>query len=372
MTHALLPTDSTTTWERALADAMAPSNAVLSAINSMRRFKYVSPRPDMLPFLVWEYGLGELTPYVPNLYDLIDQGVRWQRLRGTVSAVAIGLAWIGYTADIEEAWTGRRFWNSFQLRFPTLPLADAPDLERIEGITALSVPLRSKLRRGVHQYDVDALQADHSVLDGSLLDTESGIAVTQAGTVWSFGRTHEFEHTLTEAEGTAIGNWLDPVEDAPLLWVDMTVLWVDADFLWADDPADQRRAILAGWFNGRPAYVRLSDADDAVIGYRLVRAMRPVQAQFEGAYVHDITRYEPRPAAGMLYAEALTQFDDAADATATSLALVVGGTLADGIPPGRQWLTPDEYHGGEAIAVQSANIPLRRTVREQIKILMRF
>lgn len=371
MTQALLPSGSTTDWECALADAMPPSSAVFSAIGAMRRFKYVSPRPDMLPFLVWEYGLGELTPYVPNLYDLIDQGVRWQRLRGTVSAVAIGLAWIGYTASIEEAWTGRRFWNSFQLRFPTLPVADAPDLERIEGITALSVPLRSKLRRGVHQYDVGALEADHAALDGSMLDTESGIAVTQAGTVWSFGRTHEFEHTLTEAEGTAIGNWLDPVEDEPLLWVDLNLLWVDADFLWTDDPADQRRAILAGWFNGCPAYVRLSGAS-GVIGYRRVRALRPVQAQFEGAYVHGANRYEPRPAAGILYAEAMTQFDDAADVTATSLALMVGGTLADGVPQGRQWLEPGEYQGGEAIAVQSANIPLRRTVREQFKILMRF
>lgn len=356
-----------------MADAMAISDVVGSGIGAMRRVKYISPRPSMLPFLVWEYGLGELTPYVPNLYDLIDQGVRWQRLRGTVSSVAIGLAWIGYSAGIEEAWTGRRWWNSFQLRFPTLPAVDSPDLERIEGITGLSVPKRSMLRRGVHQYDVGPLEADHARLDGAMLDRESGIAVTQAGTIWSFGRGRETEHLLTEAEGLAIGNWLDPVdEEGVLLWVDMDTSWAGAHFLWADDPVTQRRAILAGWFADKALYLRLSDADGAVIGYRRCRAVHPVKVQFEGAYTIGADQYEPKAGGGSLYVEALTQFDDFDAVTCTGIALMVGLSLVEGIDPGRLRLAPDELTGGVGIAVQSVSIPLRRTVREQVKILMRF
>lgn len=370
MTSALLPVESTK-WERAMRDAMSVSSDVTSGINAMRRVKYVSPRANMLPFLVWEYGLGELTPYVPNLYQLIDQGVRWQRVRGTVSAIAIGLAWIGYVATVEEAWPGRRWWNSFQLRFATLPAQDNPDLERIEGITTLSVPKRSQLRRGVHFYDVGPMELDGGRLDCTMLDHESGIAVTQAGTIWSFGRPHEFQTTLTEAEGQSLGNWLEPTEDAPLLWADMDILWAEADFLWVDDPAAQRASILANWFASRPSYVRLSGAA-GVIGYRRCRAHYAVTPTAQGAFTVANVPYEPTAGAGIFYAEALTQFEDADGVTCTELALVFSGELAPGVPPGRLWLKPDQLIGGTAIAVQAVSISLRRTVREQIKFLMRF
>lgn len=371
MTSALLPTNATP-WLKAVANGLAPASTTVTGINTMRRIKYVSPRPSMLPYLVWEYGLGELTPYVPNVYDLIDQGVRWQRLRGTVSAVAIGLAWIGYAATIEPAWTGRRWWNSFQLRFNALPAADVPDLERIEGITGLSVPKRSQLRRGVFSYDVKPVELDGSYLDGSMLDHESGVATTQGGTIWSFGRAHEYEHLLTQTEGESIGNWLDTVEEGAIYWVDLDgLLWVDALFLWADDPVSQRAAILAGWFNGKSIYVRFSNAD-GVIGYRRCRAVHPVAATVEPDYTIGTDGYTPKAAGKILYAEAMTQFEDAADVVCTSLALMAGGTLAAGVKPGVQWLTPEQYIGGSAIAVQTDTIPLRATVRERVKILMRF
>lgn len=370
MSSALLPVESTK-WERATADAMAPSDDIASAIRAMRGFKYSAPRPSMLPFLVWEYGLGELTPYVPNLYQLIDQGVRWQRVRGTVSAVAIGLAWIGYTADLEETWSGRRWWNSFQLRFRTLPADDNPDLERIEGITTLSVSKRSDLRRGVYFYDVEPMELDEGRLDGTMLDHESGIAVTQVGTIWSFGRLHEFEHTLTEAEGVALGMWLEPTHETPLLWADMDILWDEANFLWADEPAAQRAAILANWFAGRTGYVRLSN-EHGVIGYRRCRSGHVIRAAMSGPLTFDGVPYEPAAGAGLFMAEALTQFDDADGQTCTELALIFDGAPAPGVKPGRQWLAPEQFIGGTPVAVQTVSIPLRRTVREQIKFLMRF
>lgn len=363
---------SATKWEMAVANAMAPLPAIASGITSMRRVKYVSPRPSMLPYLDWEYGLGELAPYLPNPNTRITLGVRWQRLRGTVSALAMGLGWLGYTAALEEAWTGRRWWNSFQLRFPTLPPRDTPDLERIEGITRLSVPKRSDLRRGVHFYDIGPLEANTSRLNESLLSFESGIAVTEAGTIWSFGRSFTFEHTMTEAEGVAIGNWIAPVVDDELLWKDVNTLWVDANFLWADSPVLQRRAILAGWFANKPLFARLKDAQGAVIGYRRCRAVRPVNAQPNGPYNIAGVAYAPNQAGTALYAEALTQFDDADGREAKEVALMVGATVVDSVKPGVLWLAPGELTGGVAIAPQVVTIPLRRTVREQLKFMVRF
>ncbi|GGF38221.1 hypothetical protein GCM10011321_31460 [Youhaiella tibetensis] len=371
MTSALLPTNATP-WERVLADAMLIPPVVSSAITAMRRVKYVSPRPSMLPYLVWEYGLGELTPYVPNLYNLIDQGVRWQRLRGTVSAVAVGLAWVGYSATLEEAWTGRRFWNSFQLRFPSLPVRDLPDLEQIEGVTGLSVPKRSILRRGVFQYNVGAVEAESTRLDTSLLDHESGVAVTQAGTIWSFGRTHSFDHTLSEAEGQTIGNWLEPVEGGPLLWMSIETPWEEAEFAWDEDAASQRQSVMAGWFVGQAIHLRLADAEGATIGYRRCRAVRAVRLEFDGAYAFGADTYNPLPGGGLLYLEAMTQFGDASEITCGRISVLVGAARAAGVTPGRLWLEPDELVGGNEIAEQVVDIPLRATVREQFKILMRF
>lgn len=371
MSKALLPTSSTI-WEGCLADAMPVSGAVQSAITAMRGVKLVSPRVEMLPFLIWEYGLGELTPYVPNLYSLIQEGIAWQRVRGTASSIAIGLAWIGYSATLEEAWTGRRFWNSFQLRFPSLPAQDDPDLERIEGITKLSVPKRSVLRRGVYVYDVGPTEADHTRLDNSMLDFESGIAVTEAGSLWSFGRAVEFTHLFTEADGTLLGNWLAPVVDGALAWSEIDTPWVDANFAWSEDPVIARAILLATWFSGKVSYVRLRDGAGNVIGYRRSRAMRPVSLSPAGVYQIGSDRFDPNDSGSRVYIDAMTQFDDVDGVDCTELALVFNATLAPGVRSGKLWLGPDELVGGDVIAAQAVSIPLRRTVREQFKFMLRF
>lgn len=371
MNANLLPINSEK-WERCIADAISLPVPLQDAVTASHAAKWKSPPPSFLPFLVYELGLGELTPYVPNLYNLLDEGVDWQRVRGTPAAINMGLSWIGYSATLEEAPVSRRWWNSFQLRFAALPLKDDPDLEQIEGITTLSVPKRSQLRRGVYQYDVGALTADETRLDAAMPDRESGISITPKGTIWSFGRTHHIEHTLTRAEGEAIGNWLEPVEDAPLRWVDMSYPWVDATFLWASTPQAQRAALMAGWFRDRVLYVCLRDATETVIGYRRCRAIRTVSAQFNGNYQFEGDRFEPSPSGQILYVEALTQFDDVAGISAKHVSLLVHPQLRAGVPIGRLWLQPQDIEGGTEIAATSISIPLRQTVREQIKILMRF
>ncbi|MCM2396186.1 phage tail protein [Rhizobium sp. S95] len=398
MDTSLLPITSGL-FEKALEEALNPRwQSLEAAVEAIRKAKHIDRPPSYLPWLVYEYGLGPLTPYVPNVYQLIDEGVRWQRVRGTAKAYRMGLGWIGYSADIEEAWHGRNWWNSYQLRFPDLPAQDSPDLERIEGISILSGPLRSDLRRGVHQYDVGPLIADYCRLDDSMLERESGIAVTPAGTLWSFGRTTEIRHMLTEAEGLAIGNWLEPVDtgssawmpislpdagfgvgtvpdlsmDPGLPWVEAHYLWNDADILWSSIGTSARSATMAAWFVGRSMFLTFRDAGGQVIGHRRCRAVRPVIERYSGLYSFAGSSYQPTSTGTALYVEAMTDFGDAADVVASSVELNVGGDLADGIPPGRLWLASDDLSGGAAIAVSPVSIPLRTTVRECVKFLVRF
>lgn len=332
-----------------------------------------NPPPSALPFLVYEFGLGMLTPYVSNLYELLDgRGVRWLRVRGTYEAIDRGLAFLGLTATVEPAWHGRAWWNSAQLRFPALPASDAPLLGSIEGIIGLSLPFRSDFRRGVHQYDVGPALGDHARLDNCMLEHESGVRLREGGTIWSFGRTQEVDHILTEAEGTAIGNWIEPPEGGAIPWTAMNYPWTEANFAWSETPETQRRALMAAWFGGQALYLTLRDEGGAVIGHRLCRARWPAKPQFDGPYQFGDTRYQPVAGGALVYIEAMTDFGDADGVVATGMAITVGATRADGIPPGRAWLDPDDLIGGEEIAVTTTNTPLRQTVRERVKLLLRF
>ncbi|WP_375682932.1 MULTISPECIES: phage tail protein, partial [unclassified Bartonella] len=204
MLSSLLPPNSSL-FERCFAEAMALDPHVKMALEEIPRAKFITRPPSWLPFLIDEYGLQELTPYFSNLYDLIDQGLAWQNIRGSLAAIEIGLEWLGISARFQPAWTGRAWWNSFQLDFDQLP--ERKSLEAIEAITDLSKSLRSDFRRGTYGYDVQALEGNMSRLDDSMLEYESGVHLTAGDTLFSFGRTTEINHTLTREEGRLIGNW---------------------------------------------------------------------------------------------------------------------------------------------------------------------
>jgi hypothetical protein len=372
----LLPRNSTA-WERAVADALSAPQAIEDAITLVGRVKFFSPPPSFLPFLIWEYGLSELALYQPNPYLLIDDGRRWQTLRGSTDAIELGLSWLGYTASFDGAPPERTWWNTFQLYLGELPAADHPDLERIEGIAQLSVPRRSRYRRGAYLYDAPAAELDWTRLDEAMLDFESGVPATD-GTrfwaepaIWSFGRPHEVDHLLTEEEGTAIGNWLEPVEDS-LPWTALDYPWVRADFPWAAAPDVIRRTLMATWFDGRVPWLELRDGDGGVIGWRRCRAVHAVKSAADGLYAFGGAFYDPSSTGGRVYIEAMTDFEDADLVTAAEAAIVVGAALADGVPAGRRWAAPGELEGGNRIAVTEIAVPLRRTVRERFKFMLRF
>lgn len=370
---SLLPASSDI-YERAIEQSRLARWAELkAAVPAIRTGKRISPAPDVLPFLVFEDGLGMLTPFVGNIYELLDgRGRAWMRKRGTPLAITRGLAFLGLTAAIEPADHRRVWWNSVQLRFPVLPANDDPLLERIDGIIRLSKPFRSDFRRGVHQYDVGPAIGNTSRLNNSLLERESGVRLKADGPLWSFGRTTEIAHTLTEAEGMAIGNWLDIPEEGGLAWIDMDYPWVTADFAWADDPVTQRAKLMAAWFAPRSFYLRLKDAAGDVIGYRRCRSHRPVVQAVSGPYRFGNASYSPASNGQLVYIEAMTQFDDAGGVEARSVALVAGVSLATGVKPGKLWLAPEDVTAAIPFAETPVSLPLRTTVRERFKFLVRF
>ncbi|CDO48845.1 phage tail protein [Bartonella tribocorum] len=368
MVSLLLPPNSSL-FERCLADAMAVDVQVKRALEDISRAKLITRPPSWLPFLIDEYGLQELTPYFSNLYDLIDQGLAWQRLRGSVAAIELGLQWLELSAHFTPAWSGRAWWNSFQLDFDQLP--EQSSLEAIEAIVDLSKSFRSDFRRGTYGYDVGAIEGDMSRLDDSMLDFESGVRLTARDTLFSFGRTTEINHTLTKQEGKLIGNWIDDF-DEELSWNQIDYPWDLANFPWCSVKKHERDILMAEWFHGRTLYLVLRDSQDGVIGYRRCYAVAPVEQVLEGVYNHCGNRFNPSPTGTLLFLAARTDFHDVDGKQAAFVSILVHATPAENIAVGKLWLEPDELNGGVEILKTPINIPLRADVREQFKILLRF
>ncbi|WP_375687947.1 phage tail protein [Bartonella sp. AC62GZZY] len=368
MVGSLLPTHATE-FEKRLADACNFHQDVDGSVLGISRAKLITRPPRFLPWLIEEYGLGELTPYVPNLYDLIDQGLAWQNIRGSVDAIELGLQWLELSARFKPAWSGRAWWNSFQLDFDHLP--ERTQLEAIEAIVRLSKSLRSDFRRGVYGYDVGAVECNMSHLDECMLDFESGICLTAGGTLFSFGRTTEINHTLTKEEGKLIGNWIDDF-DEELSWNQIDYPWDLANFPWCSVKKHERDILMAEWFQNRPLYLALRDANNTLIGYRRCYAVAPVEQVLEGVYNHCGNRFNPSPTGTLLFLAARTDFEDVEDKQTAAVSLLVHGSLAQQTPPGKLWLEAHELRDGVEILKTPVNIPLRADVREQFKILLRF
>ena len=233
------------------------------------------------------------------------------------------------------------------------------------------MPKRSIFRRGVHYYDVGPLVADGGTkLDGSRLEAESGVRLREGGPLWSFGRPQEASHQLTQAEGESVDNWLAPVGE-DLTWVDLSYPWTEATFPWTANGVDARAANLAAWFLNRTGYVVLKGAG-GVIGYRRLRCAHPVENHLAGIYTVGGIKYLPTLAGRRVYLAALTGFGDGTGQVATSVGLAFNVELAVGVPAGRLWLEPDDVVAADEIATTIVNIPLRPTVREDIKFLLRF
>lgn len=130
-----------------LEKALSASTDLLTRLgppaDAIASFKSVPP-DSVLPFLIWEYGLGELQPFIPDQRRLIREGIQWQRIRGTPAAIHKALAWIGLQVAIEEE-RGGPHWAEFQLGVNGV--LDEETLRRLVTLVRLSKPARCRLWR---------------------------------------------------------------------------------------------------------------------------------------------------------------------------------------------------------------------------------
>lgn len=185
-TETLLPANATA-LELALEQALMPGADVVAAAAAVGTAK--EEVPDGWPlFLVWEYGLEELLPYIADPRTILTDGLVWQRLKGTPRSIVIAHDWLGLTSTVEEEEPRGRHWYEFQIDPGTIP--DAEQLRNLVGLARLSAPVGTRLSRVYHGLDLRRAVYDQtSWSDGTLYSDHSGIWDEDLQTVISFGQT---------------------------------------------------------------------------------------------------------------------------------------------------------------------------------------
>lgn len=184
MRQDLLPPNST-----ALEQALAQIGAGILDLgddDAIRGRKF-DPPDNWLDALIYEYALGEITPYISDKRQLIREGIRWSRCRGTPQSLHLAFAWVGLDADIIEAGPSAERNDPGAPYQPHHHFAEydlhphgvlTPEqICLLVRLALLSQPVRSRLWRLVYGYDRGVFRLDHSPLDCDLLDDDSGIRI---------------------------------------------------------------------------------------------------------------------------------------------------------------------------------------------------
>ncbi|WDD98378.1 phage tail protein [Thalassomonas actiniarum] len=167
------------------------------ALKQIRELKN-TPSDELLHWLVWEYGLEAILPYSSDMRQMLTTGLNWQRIRGTPGALKMALLWLGIVSpDIEHEAPGRHFYE-YQIDPGKVPGDE--DITRIINLARMSAPVRSRLARIFHDYDVRKLKLSEQHVSefGHLLSDYSGIAVEGGETKLSFSRKHSSAASATE------------------------------------------------------------------------------------------------------------------------------------------------------------------------------
>lgn len=185
----LLPPNHTELQQR-LQQSVTVSDDIDPGISSLSGFK-AEPHINLLMWLVWEYGLEAILPYSQDLRETLKQGLVWQRLRGTPKSLDMALNWLNFEdAELELTPPGRHFYR-YQLSAGKIPGDKA--FKDIHQLLGLSAPVRAKLSRVYHDYDVRELRLSTGAF-GQLLSDVSGVAFYDGEQVLckaSFGRRHQ-------------------------------------------------------------------------------------------------------------------------------------------------------------------------------------
>lgn len=357
----LLPPNATP-FEQSFSEAADLYDRINAAgIAGMRGFKYSATPAEFYPFLVFEYGLGPISSYFADYASLIAAGVGWQRLRGTPSALALAMGWIGYDAtSLEDSKPTRRLWTRYQQKMGRVPTAaeEDPLLYDAEYLSGLSDPARSVFFRGFEGYDVRPIEWSQRRWGSCLWGDSSGVRMPNGDTKWSHGENYEASVTLTAAQKQELG--LDVTVGTQIGWWPITPATPGVTASTVTDPSAYKSHILTG----TPAYLGFYDAADQPIGYRRCFGVK------------DVTADQP-PTGETVYVrfKARTDFGEGFGSTCAKIALMLRARPTDPKKPGLLWLGPGELTFDDdfnAANLQTEFVALaisfRQTVREHVTI----
>ncbi len=173
---------------------------LVSAVAGIATLK-TAPDDNLLHWLVWEYGLEEILPYSRDLRKVINDGLIWQRIRGTPESLTTALSWIDINNAVIESEPPGRHFHEYQLATKQIP--GDTNIARIINLADLSAPARSKLSRLYHGYDIRKLSlstgsfgqllSDHSGIASTLITTNKSKENKSHAAKLSFGRKHQVQ-----------------------------------------------------------------------------------------------------------------------------------------------------------------------------------
>lgn len=186
-----------------LLETSVPLSKPGGAVPIIRTAKRINIPDSVVPWLIYEYGLGEILPYLGNNQRrAIADGVLWQRIRGTREAVRVALSWINIIGLVEESEGGTYRWAEYQLGLSAGTTGEQI-ITDIVGVTRISSPVRSRLQRIYAVYDFRRFVLNDSLLsDGGMLSDHSGVRPRPDWPQISYGQIHS---ALVTADATASG-----------------------------------------------------------------------------------------------------------------------------------------------------------------------
>lgn len=242
--YDLLPPNATQ-LERDFSRATSFLERVGPPVPTIRTAKRVNIPDSVVPWLIWEYGLGEILPFLEDQRAALVEGVLWQRIRGTPESLLIILGWLGLEATVDESEGGSAKWAEYQLGLPE-PVQGLEPIYPIIAAARISQPVRSRLQRIYSVYDYRRFVLDWSLLsEGSPLSDHTGTRPIDGGPQISFG---DYRSVLIDAQPTVSVNVVG-VYSVQVPYVDRFILShsvVDEEWHLLNEAIVRTDAIIGG------------------------------------------------------------------------------------------------------------------------------
>ncbi len=185
MTKDLLPFGTTSTAE-SIARMLDSHGRYAHHIDKIKHIGVTFTPEDWVPWLIWDYGLEEVVPYVRDMQRVLAEGPEWQRTRGTDRAFEIAFTWLNSEGYI-DAPDGRHMWWEYQLGFTQSP-SDLEQLKQLVGLSRLSQAAEGELFRIFSEdFDHRPVRMDEHCYDDGLFDGYSGLKMWEGSPLISVG-----------------------------------------------------------------------------------------------------------------------------------------------------------------------------------------